>query len=149
MSRPMFADGSWVAMSQTVTRKGEEVEVPVRLVAYAPPTEDKKTGKTFFPKLGKNSFWQVIVSHTRGGEPVKVKLGLKGIRVTHSIQHKVSQWWEPARYVSEPTSTGWMSLEAGEEYCRKMFQSQAMACFVVRLLIDAQSGNEAAQKMPA
>lgn len=144
MSTPIFASGSWVVVSQTVIRKGEPVEVPCKLVQYAPPVE-RNDGSQFFPKLGKNAFFQVLVKHTKGGEPLKVKLGRNGFRVAFPDAKRKANWWDDeATIVEKVDPTPWMGLQEALRYLNGRFNPDITE-FIVELLIKTQQEAMAAK----
>ncbi len=139
----IFADRDYAVTTQTVTRKGEEVQVACRLVQYAPPTE-KPDGKIFFPRLGPNSFYQVTIVHVRTGSMVKIKRNGNGWRVQHPDSLIKENWWEkkPTKVV-KGDKTDWMNETMADQYLTRYF-GRLITEFVKGLIAEAEAAKRAA-----
>jgi hypothetical protein len=154
MKMIVFADGDYVVITQTVTRKGEEIEVPCRLVQYTPPTE-RPDGKMTFHRLGKNAFFQVTVQHIRNKGIYKVKYNpskaaedhSKPLRVTNPDTLVKENWWDkiPTKLV-KGTSTDWMPLDT--DHLQKQFGAN-VAAFVMDLIAEAEDEARSKKKKAA
>ncbi len=92
---PIFAHGHWVIVTQTVRRRGQEIEVPVRWVTCTPELPGKDGKLRHFP-LGKNSFLQLVMIDTRSvRQPLYVQYHPnKGFRLGYSGSLPARTQWE-------------------------------------------------------
>lgn len=144
-------DGRWSIITQTITVKGVEMEVPVRLCRFGPPYTKEDGTQGWF--LLKTFQWQVCVRYDKTGEVLRVRRGVNGgWRVLFPDRERPGPWYNPKATTLEEgrchPERKWppMNDDAADEDLAGRF-GRTLATLIGRLISDAST--EASSKKAA